>query len=209
VKISSAVCVLGLGFVLGSIGFTGSAKAQANFTAQRPADITVFGGYGHTTPDYDAGHDNGVTLGAEYNRSFGWRVIPGLEVRANLNSGPAVTENSYVFGPRAHMNFHRFHPYADFLVGLGRATYPEYFLNGVAQVQDTGLVYTYGGGVDYDLVKGFALRADYQGSSWNLGKNLVAKPDGSNFTLSPTTVTIGVSYRIPFKNWTGQKHESH
>jgi opacity protein-like surface antigen len=197
-----------LGLTLAAVPFLlpSSARAQADFSAQRPANVLVFGGYSYTMPDYNSGHNNGVTFGADYNRSFGSRVVPGLEARVNLNSGPYVNEHTYLVGPRAQVKYRRYHPYADFLVGLGTIHYPNYDLG--RYVDDSGFTYAAGAGVDVDLVRHFALRADYHFESWNLGQNVTIKPDGSNFTLSPRTLMVGVTYRIPFRSWTDQKHES-
>jgi len=179
------------------------ARAQADYTLHRPADLLVFGGYGYTKPDFDTPHNNGFTFGADYDRSFGWRVVPGLELRGNLNTGQFSTEQSFLVGPRAHVNVAgRFHPYGYFLAGAGVITYPEYG----SPVHDGGRVFSAGGGVDVDVAHNFMFRADFQYEGWNMGKNSYTKPNGEDFTITPSTVTVGVTYRIPFKRWLDARH---
>ncbi len=57
------------------------------------------------------------------------------------------------------MKYRRFRPYADFLVGVGTITYPNYVVGQI--VNDSGFTYSTGAGLEYALVKNFALRADY------------------------------------------------
>jgi hypothetical protein len=202
---------LGLLALAGLLPFAPRAHAQADYTASRPAELFAFGGYTHVSPDYgpDGVNNTGLVFGADYARSFGWRFVPALEVRANINSGQVVTEHTYLVGLRAAVNFHqRYHPYANFLIGPGYITYPEYIPPTHITVSDEGLVYSYGAGIDVDIVHDFLFKADFQLQSWNLGTNGYTNPQGGNFTLSPTALTIGVSYRIPFKPWTSHGYET-
>ncbi|MDE1163070.1 MAG: outer membrane beta-barrel protein [Acidobacteriaceae bacterium] len=180
------------------------AHAQSVFTAEKGADIFVFGGYTYLKPDYgpDSVHNNGITLGADFTRYFRWPVTPSIEVRYTHASGPVVNEHTFSGGLKVGKTYRtRFHPYADILAGLGGVHYvtppvPDY-------PDDTALAITYGGGVDIDVLDNWAVKADFQSQHWNLGKNATIKPDGEDYTLSPLAFTIGVSYRIPFHSRVG------
>lgn len=184
------------------------AFAQADYTAARPAELLVFGGYTHVNPDYGPTNNNGVVFGVDYLHSFGWLITPGLEFRANINNGANVSQHTYTVGLRAGADYRRrFHFYGDFLIGPGFTRYPIY-TDGVREiVPDGGRVYSLGGGADIDLTDNFLFKADFQVQEWNLGPNSATNPDGGDFTLSPTALTLGVSYRIPFKPWVSHKYE--
>lgn len=184
------------------------AAAQAEYTAARPAELLVFGGYTHVQPDYGTTNNNGVVFGADYLRSFGWLVVPGLEFRANINSGKTVSQHTYTVGLRGGVNFHqRYHFYGDFLVGPGYTHYPIFVNGSYQEVPDGGRVFSIGGGADIDLTDNFLFKADFQVQEWNLGPNSNTNPNGSDFTLSPTALTLGISYRIPFKPWVSHRYE--
>ena len=190
----------------GALDLTHTAQAQAEMTAQRPADLQAFVSYGVTLPDYArTSHSFGLTAGAHYDRSFGSRFIPGLELRASSNSGSVITEHAYLFGPRVHTELRRrYHPYADFLVGAGSLKH----LEDGTMVPDGGFVYDVGLGMDIDLVHNVMFKEDFQLQSWNLGPNSYTNPNGGDFKISPMVLTFGVSYRIPFRQWTDQAHVS-
>lgn len=176
------------------------ASAQAYATAEKKADIFVFGGFSDTSPDYGPTWNKGATVGVDYTRYLKWSYVPSLELRATFGNGSTVNEHTYMGGLRVHKRiFRRFAPYADALFGLGTITYPERGSGGtIIHVDDSGFAYSLGGGVDIGLVHNFMLKADFQQQFWNLGENTVEVPSGANFTLSPKVLTIGVSYRIPF-----------
>ena len=169
-----------------------SASAQASATATRTIDVSVFAGGMHLSTDY-GDTDYGVVFGADITRHF--RLFDAaLEARATLsNQGGAVKENTFAGGLRLGKNFHRFHPYVDLLVGEGTITFthPIPFPNGL-YTSDNSTIFSFGGGVDYDLTRSFALKADYNAQSWRLG-------DEQN-RLTPAAFTVGVAYRIPFRS---------
>ncbi|WP_263371724.1 hypothetical protein [Granulicella cerasi] len=179
-------------------------RAQAVYTAEKGANIFVFGGYNYVKPDFgpDSYHNNGVMFGADYTRYFGWRIAPSIELRYQTSSGQVVKESTISGGLKFGADFHqRYHPYVDFLAGLGTLHYVVPPVPGYPD--DHALAYTFGGGLDIDVYNNFALKLDVQSQSWNLGENLTIKPQGGDFTLSPFVATIGVTYRIPFHNEVG------
>jgi opacity protein-like surface antigen len=66
-------------------------------------------------------------------------------------------------------------------------------------------VFSYGGGVDFDINRHWSAKFDVQRQDWSMGKNSYFKPDGSNFTLSPHTYTFGVTYHFSFSGLNKQK----
>ena len=166
------------------------SHAQATSTASKTAEVTVFGGWQAAHPDYGPYNSYGGAFGADYTRIFR-RVEPSLEFRANLNSKVAVTEHSYVFGLRAVVPVRFVRPYGDFLVGPGTIEFPY----NVGYTHDNSVVYSYGGGVDIPVYRSFAAFADLQGQHWN------TEP----LTYSPSLLTIGVRYTIPFRAHVSQR----
>jgi hypothetical protein len=214
-KFRSTICRYVVAGLLASgllASLSSTAHAQATYTATRLSELSVFGGYTYTTPDYSYYKDNGGAFGvdlARYNRS---RYTPALEVRADFNSGPVISEDTYMGGLRVHTDFHqRYHPYVDFLVGIGKVTYPvQRYLPAptVVTIHDQGLAYSYGGGMNIDITPSFMLKLDGQQQSINLGPNSEVAPQDSTFSLAPVVLTVGVTYRVSFHKWTSHGHEA-
>jgi hypothetical protein len=177
------------------------ALAQSKVTADKTMDVSVFGGYLYTDPDIGRRTDrgNGVSVGADLTRYFGWRVAPSVEVRGNYASAPFASESTALIGLRVKTDLHRtLHPYADFLVGGGRIAFTNPPAPGYNS--DKSLVYSLGGGVDIDVHRNFAAKVDFQGQSWNMGISpSVTGSQTKRFTLVPIALMVGVTYRIPFR----------
>jgi hypothetical protein len=165
--------------------------AQARPVAVKKADISAFAAFTRVTPDYDAPSNKGFTFGVDVMKPVRWFLKPSLEFRGTIAPGPTVNENTYGGGVKVEHPIWRLHPYADFLVSAGTITFkhPNIDSRGRLYKSDNSIVYTYGGGVDYDLTPRWAAKVDYQGEHWNLG---------TSQTLTPQVLTIGVVYRIPF-----------
>lgn len=170
------------------------AHSQATPTASRSATISVFGGYLSDLPDYGPYRNNGFAFGVDYSRFFAHLpVTPSLELRANIAQGKTVNEHSYGFGP--HIQYDRlgpFHPYADLLVGPGNIHFN--FPNSI--LGDNSIVWSYGGGLNYDLPHHLQAVIDFQGQHWKTGHAV---------TLSPSLVIIGIRYTIPFRPYVRQR----
>ncbi len=182
------VRLVGLAVLFAALPQT-SAWAQARTTASKSTDVTPFGGFVYLSPDYGPQKNKGEMLGLDITHHFGWPVAPSLEVRANRGAGPTDIERSVLVGLKAQGELGRFHPYADFLVGGGTIVFvipiPNYHA-------DRSTVYSYGGGLDYDLPYHLQAKVDFQGQKWNLG---IQHP----FPLTPQLLSVGVAYRIPFR----------
>ncbi len=162
--------------------------AQAHPTASKNMDISAFGGIINDNPDYGPQRNTGIAFGASVTRYFGWRVAPSLEARYTRTTGTYINERALMGGLRIQTDFHRFHPYADFLGGVATIHFdvppsPGY-------TDDHAPVYAYGGGVDIDIVRRFQLKVDYQAETMSFDRN---------FSIAPRPLTIGVVYRIPFR----------
>jgi hypothetical protein len=164
--------------------------AQATPTATAPLDASFFAAFTRTAPDYGSATNNGVAFGFDFTHYFKFPVVPSLEARANLANGSIVSERSYLFGLRADPKLHgRFHPYGDFLIGPGNLHYAQPPAPGY--VGDNSIVKSIGGGVDFDVLSHFQVKADVQYQFWNFG---------SNYTLTPTTYMIGINYHLRSRN---------
>jgi hypothetical protein len=145
----------------------------ACFAMARPATAQV-------VPSADVGNF-GVSAGGTasgYFLQYGERKMLGASAFVDLDTirhfgfeGEArwlvfhQTENvnsaTYLAGPRVHMNFGRFQPYAKGLVGLGEFNFPYNLAHG------SYLVVAPGGGVDYHVSKKVFLRvADFEYDYW-------------------------------------------
>jgi opacity protein-like surface antigen len=172
------------------------ARAQALPVATRKADLTVFGGFDHSNPDFGAERNNGLVAGVDYTRYFGWRIAPSFEIRANRTTGFEMDQETALAGLRFKADIHRrFHPYANFLVGGTKITF--HFPLNPNYLTDTATAYSAGGGLDVDVYRSFQVKVDYQQQFENFGPN-GTQPNNADFTLAPTHFSIGVVYRIPF-----------
>jgi len=165
--------------------------AQAAPTATAPLDISAFAGYSLTKPDWGSKSNNGVTFGFDFAHTFKFPIVPSFEARANIANGSIVNEHTYLFGVRAEPRLHsRFHPYGDFLIGTGNIHYVAYDPY-PGYVGDNSIVKSMGGGVDFDVISHFQIKVDAQYQFWNFG---------SNYTITPTTYTIGINYHLRSRN---------
>ena len=168
--------------------------AQAIPDADKAADVSAFLGYEYADPAYGPPKNNGTGFGLNYTRYFPIPVAPSIEARVNLTNGTDVKERTYLAGLQAKARvFRRYHPYADFLVGTGTI---HFNTRATGYIGDNSTIYNYGGGLDFDLIHHFALRADIQRQNWALG--------GSP-TFHPVILLFGVNYTIPFRDYKDQR----
>lgn len=174
-----------------------SAHAQAKPTAAQKVRLQAFGLLSYVRPDYGGALKNaGGTVGADANIGNFGRLEPSLEFRVLGSGGRVSNQYSYTIGPRAELDFNRFHPYGMFLIGFGSIKYnnPE-IINGVPYKQDNSIVKAYGGGLDYLLNERWAIRADVQRQSWQV--------ESSSPKFHPTAFSLGIRYRFHFTGETG------
>jgi hypothetical protein len=183
-------------FLLVVLSETRVALAQGDATATRTAALSAFGGYTNSNSDYARSRNSGGTVGVDFTRYFRWRVIPSLEIRGNYTTGPQLKEESILFGPRLQMDLHRFHPYADVFYGGTKIIFQ--FPPEPGYTYDISSAISVGGGVDIDVIRDFQAKIDFQQEFMNFGPEGIV-PNNADFTLTPSLLTVGVVYRIPFR----------
>jgi hypothetical protein len=184
-----------LGFVCIAGVAAAHCHAQAIPTADKSADISVFGGYENINPAYGPDRNHGEGFGLNYTRYFKIPVEPSLEARVNLTNGTDVKERTYLVGLQARTTFFRhYHPYVDFLAGSGTI---HFNTRATGYIGDNSSIYNFGGGLDVDLIRRFQFRVDYQRQLWSLGQETTS--------FSPDLLLIGVHYTFPFRDYKSQR----
>jgi hypothetical protein len=173
---------------------------QAEVTASRPLDLSVFAGLSRTDTQLDGVFNSDVTAGASlgFPRWFG--LIPSAEVRGTspVSDGQIVTEKSIMAGMQMTEPVGRVRPFVD--VFLGRAQFS--YLNGGISVPRSNVIYTKSASNLFS--PGF-------GSFWEVGPHLLVRVDAQlQYSKTPVTasghlisipVTLGIVYHFP-----GTKH---
>jgi opacity protein-like surface antigen len=184
------------------------SHAQAISTASRSLDIAAFGGYAGGKTDYGAEKPQGAGFGLDITKFFHLPVVPSLEARANVFDSSVINELSYMGGIRVEVPLkNRIHPYAAVLAGVGTLHFK--FSPNPGYTGDRGVVISYGGGIDFDVVHNISIKIDGQYQNWNLGPNGQKVPVTANFTLTPIVGIIGVEYHIPFRPHIKQRDFYH
>jgi hypothetical protein len=165
---------------------TSIASAQALATAGRGAEIAPFAQATLVRPDWGPGHNFGYTAGVDYTRFIRSVVQPSIEFRVTTANGTTVNERTYSGGLKLQTTVHRVHPYATVLVGYGTIAF-NYKNHGYQG--DNSVIYSLGGGADFDVTSLLKLRFDFTDQNWNLG---------TNASLTPMTFGVGFSYSLPF-----------
>ena len=164
----------------------GVAQASPTATIDRPP-ITIFAGgsYIQPQPDFYKNNQMAYFFGLDYTRyTPRFYVDPSIEVRALISPiDEEVGENVYSGGLKlSHTYFRRIRPYGDILIGSGTIKYVAGHF-GPTVTSDNSIVYTYGGGVDFDVYRTLGLKADYQGSRWHTGTDVTFHPRSLNFAV--------------------------
>jgi hypothetical protein len=181
-----------------ALGSNVASRAQANPTSSKSAEISAFGAYMGSKTDYGQRSNEGVAVGVDFTIFPRFPVAPSLEVRAADASAQDASEKSLLVGVRIQRDIHRkLHPYGDFLIGAGKITFhpapsPDY-------TSDLGRAISYGGGINIDVTRSFALKLDAQKQSWDFGLKNEYSPNLGEYVLHPITAMVGVTYIIPFR----------
>ena len=174
-----------------------AAVAQSMPTATQQLYLSAFVGGTGTFTDLEGGKNLAITAGADLTFPSFHLFRPAFEIRGSypVDSGHISSQKSFLLGPRVEYPLGRLHPYADFLVGRGQIDY----LNGgfplnccSAVLISNTFVYSPGVGLDYDLTRHLALKADVQFEHWN-----TPVPPGA---IHPTALTLGVVYLFDFNH---------
>lgn len=162
----------------------GIASAQALITAGRGAEVAPFAQVTYINTDWGPS-SYGYTAGIDYTRFIRSIVQPSIEFRMTSVNASAVNERTYSGGLKLQTTVHRVHPYATFLAGYG--TLALNYSQG-SYTGDNAIIYSFGGGADFNVTSQWKLRLDATRQQWNLG----------DAPLTPFAVGVGVSYSLPF-----------
>jgi hypothetical protein len=157
----------------------------------RSAEFTAFGMFTSLDPDYGPYVNPGFTVGADFTKLMKFTSI-SLEARFKNAPGVEVGEKTAGGGPRFEYRWTRIHLYADLFASAGRITFANKYARGSNSTGYNGsVVYTYGGGIDYDITGQWAARFDAQSEHWDLEE----KP---KILLAPTALSVGIIYKVRF-----------
>ena len=92
-----------------------------------------------------------------------------------------VHAESYLIGPRYHLNIRKYHPYVKGMIGFADFNFPYNFAHG------TYLVVGGGGGVDYGLTPRWSVRGEVEYQDW---------PQFTFGAMTSVGVNAGIRYRI-------------
>lgn len=172
------------------VSFSGTRlHAQALPTASAGGDLQIGALFVYGNSDYRPQNFKGYG----FYTTFDFRYHVGIEGEFHQLNDPNTTENiyerTYEIGPRYVLRHGRYNPYAKLMYGRGVFNYPPVFgdpKTGPA----ANLAYNLGAigaGLDYRVVPGMNVRADYEYQRW-----LSFPPNG----LSPWIFSIGAAYRF-------------
>jgi hypothetical protein len=184
-----------------------SGQAQTLSTASQQLDLSAFAAGTGTLTRIEGGKNAGITAGIDLTY-LGLRLFrPSIEVRGSypIKRGTIDSQENILAGIKVEHAFGRLHPYADFLVGRGQINYgsrglPPYFPpnSEFFFLSTTTTVLSPGVGVDYNLFRQVALKADLQYQRWET-------PVTASGTVYPVALSFGGVYRFNF-NPRGHKH---
>jgi opacity protein-like surface antigen len=162
---------------------------QAEATASRAGDLQIGTMFNLADTDYRPDHFKGYGFYTTYD--FTYHI--GIEGEFHQINDPdpvdGVYERTYEAGPRYVLHYGRFAPYAKVLYGRGVFNYPPVFgdpkVGPIANLAYN--IFAVGAGVDYHVLPGLNVRAEYEYQRW-----LSFPPNG----LSPKIFSVGAAYRF-------------
>ena len=156
-------------------------NAQAVYTAERTARISLGAGGSYIDTDYAAKPTYGPSFFADIDL-FRHLGLEGEGHFGGIVSPDDIAENSYLAGPRMFLRHSRFTGYGKLMLGRGMIT------NQLFNLSSSYNIYAYGGGLEYRAARRLTVRAiDFEQQKW---------PDFPPHGLSPLVVTVGASYII-------------
>jgi len=151
--------------------FPAAAQSQRALpTATQPLQLSVFGGVGGVFTGLSGGKNLDILAGADLGLPSVHGFRPVIEVRGAypMDGGDVDSQKSILGGIKTEFLLNRrLRPYADFLFGRGEMKYNRgYQFGNQIYLLSTTNVYSFGGGVDYDLTDHLGLRLDGQFQKW-------------------------------------------
>lgn len=174
------------------VSFTGvRLHAQATPTASSGGDLQIGAMFNYGNSDYRPHNFKGYG----FYTTFDFKYHFGIEGEFHQLNDPDATEGiyerTYEIGPRYVLRHGRYNPYAKLMYGRGVFNYPN-LVDGVSNTltPTANLAYNIGAigvGLDYRVIPGMNVRADYEYQKW-----FGFPPNG----LSPWIFGIGAAYRF-------------
>jgi opacity protein-like surface antigen len=168
------------------LGICGFANAQAVATATRSVGFDAFGGVSYMKLDLGSTYKQfrpGFVVGGDLTH-----LIHGFGVSIEPRFGRTTSsydDQTYFLGDlKIDKAFGRFHPYGFAGIGYGKVAYV------IGAGHDDSIVYTVGPGLDYDVTRSWAVKADWQYQFWNVGHE--------THGFNPTGITVAAVYRFHF-----------
>jgi len=172
------------------IGFASTRlHGQAEATASRAGDLQIGAMFNLANSDYRPDHFKGYGFYTTYD--FKYHIGIEGEFHQIIDPDPidGVYERTYEVGPRYVLHYGRFAPYAKVMYGRGVFNYPPVFgdpkVGPIANLAYN--IFAVGAGVDYHVLVGVNLRAEYEYQQW-----LSFPPNG----LTPKLFSVGAAYRF-------------
>jgi hypothetical protein len=177
------------------VSLTGAGNAQSLPTATQQLDLSVFAAGTGTFTRIAGGKNLGFTAGADLTYLSLRLLRPSLEIRGTypVDKGTINSQKNFLLGPKVEHPFGRFHPYVDFFIGRGEIDYRNggFAVGKLLYISSISTVYSPGGGLDYHLGKGIAVKADLQYQHWDA-------PVTSSGVIHPVALTLGAVYHFDF-----------
>jgi hypothetical protein len=180
------------------------AKAQALTTANQTLSLSAFGGGTGDWTGFDGGKSLNFTGGIDLRILSYKHFLPSVEIRGTepFDKGIVDAQKNVVGGLKVERIYGRYHVYGDFLYGRGEIDYQQGgFVNPqrtVIYLQSNSNVYSFGGGVDYDVTHHFAAKLDFQLQHYDT-------PISPYTSIFSKDVTLGVVYRFDFNRRPGKQ----
>src|SRR6202020_1417010 len=148
-----------------------TACAQAVPAGTQQLQLSAFGGATGTLPDLEGGKNLGITAGADLTFLAVRTFRPSFELRGTypIDKGHISSQKNFLLGPKVEYPIGRFHPYVDFLLGLGEIVYhsPGFIFGNIRSLNSNTAVSSPGVGLDYNLTHNIAIKADAQFQHWD------------------------------------------
>src|SRR5258708_4458664 len=172
------------------VGFTvARLHGQASPTASRVGDLQIGAMFNLANTDYRPENFKGFGFYSTYDFKYHVGIEGEFHKINDPDAAEGIYERTYEIGPRYDLHYGRFAPYAKVMYGRGVFNYPPVFgdpkIGPIANLAYN--IFAIGGGVDYHVLPGLNVRADYEYQQW-----LSFPPNG----LTPKIFSVGAAYRF-------------
>jgi len=158
------------------------ANAQASAAGVRAGDLQVGVGYSGANPDYSPSRFYGPSIYASFDFREHFGVEADFHQLNTSNSTDKFYERTYEIGGRYVRHYRGYiNPYAKLMIGRGVFNYYHDSANLAYNM------YSFGGGVDFNVYKSVNVRGDIEAQRW---------PSFPANGLSPIVVTLGAAYHF-------------